>query len=361
MSESLSITEHDHPAETPVGKRFPRGLRGYRRNIVDDAVASFELRIADLEDQAGQLREELLEAQHVAGEARHDLTRARAELRYWNDRASYVDSEVARARQRAVELEQAARDRADTIEADAQERSLQLVDRVCVEANQIMQAAREEAREMFMRFETDVDMSKQKLDKLEQVRRDVAQTMQGALQQFETAVRELDKVTPTKRLVSDLEPSTRRAVPTFGRRKAQEAARRFDQGVEHAATAALSTPVPKVLTATMPTTDATQAVDSSTILTATMPTTDATQAVDSSTILTATMPTTDAAEAVDSSTILTATMPTTDAAEAAVSPAIPVAASPTVEHDTETQAPPAVEERRSHDADEDFAALMMQP
>ncbi len=242
---SSSTTEHTHPAENEPGKRFARSFRGYRRNVVDDAMTRMELRVADLEQQSVELREELLDSQHVASEARHDLTRARAELRYWNDRASYVDSEVARARQRATELEAAARSRAETIEADAQERSLQLVDRVCSEANAIMQAAREEAREMFLRFETDVDMSQQKLDKLEQVRVEVASTMQGALQQFEEAVRELDKVAPVKRIVEALEPPTRRAVPTFGKKKAMEAARRFDEGIERTASAALSTPVPE--------------------------------------------------------------------------------------------------------------------
>ncbi len=246
MPEHTEIDVNAHPAEaTPEsGKRFRRSfMGGYKRNLVDDTVARLELRVADLEEQSVQLREELLESQHVAGEARHDLTRARAELRYWNDRASYVDSEVARARQRAQDLEQTARTRAEAIESDAQERSLQLIDRVCSEANQIMQAAREEAREMFLRFETDVDMSQQKLDKLEQVRRDVAQTMQGALNQFEAAVHELDKVAPAKRIVTQLETPTRRSAPTFGRKKAQDAARKFDQGVEHVASAAMSTPV----------------------------------------------------------------------------------------------------------------------
>lgn len=248
MRERTSNDEYTHPAENDPGKRFKRSILGYRRNLVDDAVTALELQVDDLQEQAVQLREELLESQHVADEARHDLTRARAELRYWNDRASYVDSEVARARQRALELEQTARERADAIEADAQERSLQLVDRVCAEAGAIMQSAREEAREMFLRFETDVDMSQQKLDKLEQVRVEVAQTMQGALEQFESAVKQLDKVAPAKRIVSALEEPVRRATPTFGRRKAQEAARRFDQGVEHTAAAALSSPIaaPKV-------------------------------------------------------------------------------------------------------------------
>lgn len=243
MPDQAPIDYTDSSEETPQGKRFRRSFRGYKRNLVDDAVTSLELRIVESEDHAVQLREELLDVQQVADETRHDLTRARAELRYWNDRASYVDSEVARARQRAQELEASARERAEAIEADAQERSLQLIDRVCTEANQIMQSAREEARDMFMRFETDVDMSKQKLDKLEQVRMDVAHTMQGALQQFESAVRELDKVAPVQRIVSALETPTRRAVPTFGRQKAQEAARRFDDGVEPAASAAISEPI----------------------------------------------------------------------------------------------------------------------
>jgi hypothetical protein len=266
MSERTQTT-NTHPAENAPGKRFARSLRGYRRNLVDDAVTRLELRVRDLEEQAVDLREELLDSQHVASEARHDLTRARAELRYWNDRASYVDSEVARARQRAIELEASARERAETIEADAQERSLQLVDRVCAEANAIMQSAREEAREMFLRFETDVDMSQQKLDKLEQVRQEVAQTMQGALTQFEDAVRELDKVAPAKRIVQALETPTRRAVPTFGKKKALEAAKRFDDGIERTANAALSTPVatsqgaPTVLGATVSDADEQPVVD----------------------------------------------------------------------------------------------------
>ena len=317
MRDRSGTDEYTHPAEAPVeattGKRFKRSMfGGYRRNLVDDAIASLELRIEDLESQAVELREELLDAQHVAGEARHDLTRARAELRYWNDRASYVDSEVARARQRALELEESARSRAEAIEADAQERSLQLVDRVCVEANQIMQAAREEAREMFLRFETDVDMSKQKLDKLEQVRREVAQTMQGALSQFEVAVQELDKVAPAKRLVSQLEEPTRRTTPTFGRRKAQEAAKRFDQGVEHGASAALSTPVPAELRATVTPTTTDEATD--TPATPTAPTE------------AKATPSTTSADASSTSTVKEA----------------PVL-------------------RRTHDADEEFAALLMQP
>jgi vacuolar-type H+-ATPase subunit H len=251
MRDRTSTSEHDTAATDTPGQRFPRAVRGYRRNLVDDAMAGLELQVAELEDQAVQLREELLEARHAGDETRHDLTRARAELRYWNDRASYVDSEVARARQRATEIEQEARSRADAIEADAQERSLQLIDRVCTEANQIILAAREEAREMFLRFETDVDMSKQKLDKLDQVRVEVAETMQGALQQFEAAVRELDLASSTKRIVSSLEEPERRAVPTFGRQKAREAAERFDQGIELSAAAALSTPLPEVLRASV--------------------------------------------------------------------------------------------------------------
>jgi hypothetical protein len=316
---SSSTTEHTHPAENEPGKRFARSFRGYRRNLVDDAMTRLELRIADLEQQSVELREELLDSQHVASEARHDLTRARAELRYWNDRASYVDSEVARARQRATELEAAARSRAETIEADAQERSLQLVDRVCAEANAIMQAAREEAREMFLRFETDVDMSQQKLDKLEQVRVEVASTMQGALQQFEDAVRELDKVAPAKRIVTALEAPTRRSVPTFGKKKALEAAKRFDEGIERTASAALSTPVPE---------------------------------------------STSPATSQGAPTVLSATVSDgVDEAEAVATPAPVISielngGTPTGHAQATTE---QVESHRQHDADDEFAALLMQP
>ncbi|MCW2926948.1 MAG: hypothetical protein JWM86_916 [Thermoleophilia bacterium] len=242
-------TEHAHPAEVVPGRRFRRGMRGYRTGLVDDAIARLELRVDDLEHEAVELREALLDSQHETSEIRHDLTRARAELRYWNDRASYVDTEVARARQRATEVEQLARQRAETIEADAQERSLQLIDRVCTEANAIMQHARDEAREMFLRFETDVDMSQQRLDKLEAVRGEVARSMQAALHQFEDAVRELDKVAPARRIVAQLEGPTRRAVPTFGQDRALEAARRFEAGVETNAAASLSTPLTTTLAA----------------------------------------------------------------------------------------------------------------
>lgn len=238
-----SSTDLSYPAEARPGRRFPRSLFGYRRSTVDEAVTRLRLRVHELETEAVELREQLLEARHEASEFRHDLTRAKAELRYWNDRASYVDSEVARARQRAGEIEQEARSRADAIEADAQERSLQLVDRVCTEANAMLQAAREEAREMFLRFETDVDMSQQKLEQLERVRTEVARNMQRALQQFEQAVRELDKVGPVRRIVESLEAPVRRPVPTFGKQKALDAARRFEETAGEGASAALSTPL----------------------------------------------------------------------------------------------------------------------
>jgi len=240
-----------HPAEARPGRRFLRGFRGYRVGIVDDAVTRMELRIEDLETQCIEMREQLLESQQEASETRHDLTRARAELRYWNDRASYVDSEVARARHRAQELEAAARERAETIEADAQERSLQLVDRVCTEANALLQHAREEAREMFLRFEMDVDLKQQKLDRLEQSRMEVARTMQGALRQFEDAVRELDKVDPSKRIVEALEDPVRRTAPNFGTQRALEASRRFEQSVEQGTSEAMSTPLTTRLVASI--------------------------------------------------------------------------------------------------------------
>lgn len=236
-------TSHAHPAETSTRPRLRRGLFGYRRRDVEDAMTQLRLRAHELEEEAVTLREELLDARHEASETRHDLTRARAELRYWNDRASYVDSEVARARHRAADLEEAARRRAEAIEADAQERSLQLIDRVCSEANAMLQHAREEAREMFLRFETEVDMSQQKLEKLEEVRTEVARSMQGALEQFEDAVRELDKVGPVKRIVESLEQPVRRTTPTFGKQKAVDAARRFEDAGAHGASEALSSPL----------------------------------------------------------------------------------------------------------------------
>lgn len=233
---------HDEPRHAGRGtrRRFRRSLLGYRRRSVDEEIVRLRLVVHDLDEQVVRLREELLDASHDASETRHELTRAKAELRYWNDRAAYVDSEVSRARHRAAEIERAARSRADEIEADAQERALQLVDRVCQEANAMLQAAREEARDMFVRFEKDVDVSQQKLERLERVRSEVARTMQSALQQFEEAVRQLDKVAPVRRIVESLEEPARRPAPNFGQHKALEAARRFDEAALPAAQAAFS-------------------------------------------------------------------------------------------------------------------------
>ncbi|MCW2973413.1 MAG: hypothetical protein JWN72_1686 [Thermoleophilia bacterium] len=254
MSERSTTSTTMTPASMDTferGARFRRRLRGYDVDVVDDALLRNEARIADLEAHVETLREDLQHAQHETSETRHDLTRARAELRYWNDRATYVDSEVTRARSVAAELERTARERADEIEADAQARSLQLVDRVCAEANMILQSAREEARDMFLRFETDVDVSQQKLEKLDTVRHEIARTMQHALQQFEDAVREMDKVAPVKRIVEALEQPTRRPVPTFGQQKALEAAHRFSAEVEESASSALSTPLTTTLSASI--------------------------------------------------------------------------------------------------------------
>ena len=225
------------------GTRFRRRFRGYDVNHVEDAVTQLEQRAGDLEHEVGELRETLLDARTEGAEAKHDLARARAELRYWNDRASYVDSEVTRARRVAIELEQHARERAETIEADAQERSIQLIDRVCSEANQLLVAAREEARDMFLRFESEVDMSQQKLDQLEDARTRIASAMQGAMSQFSDAVRQMEQVAPPSLLMETLERPKRRTIPTFGRQKAIEAAERFDGPAAETAAAALSSPL----------------------------------------------------------------------------------------------------------------------
>ena len=300
-----------HPFdEVERGARFRRRLRGYDVNVVDEAMLRAEARIDDLEARIQHLQEDLQGVHNEASETRHDLTRARAELRYWNDRATYVDSEVTRARNVAAEIEQTARDRADAIEADAQERSIKLVDRVCAEANQMLQAAREEARDMFLRFETDVDMSQQKLEKLDSVRHEIARTMQHALQQFEDAVTEMNKVAPVKRIVEALEQPTRRAVPTFGQQKALEAARRFAAEADETANAALSTPLTGTLKASV--SDVDTAID-------------------------------DLDDAVE--------LPTS------ATPAIEAASD---EANAATEATQAAV-RRLHDADEEFAALLLQP
>lgn len=240
MPDSTS-SDLTHPAERQQEMPLRRGLFGYRRRDVDEAMARLNERVNVLEGQAVDLRQEIMEERDSSSEVRHELSRVRAELRYWNDRASFVDGEVARARQRAAEIEEAARHRGQTIEADAQERALQLIDRVAAEANSMLQMAREEANNMFRRFETDVDLSHQKLDKLEQVRREVAETMQGALGKFEEAIRDLDKADSSRRLVASVDEEPRRvSTPTFGKQKAVEAARRFEDAYTAGATDAVS-------------------------------------------------------------------------------------------------------------------------
>jgi hypothetical protein len=223
------ITAPDSTELEVTTPAFGRSLLGYRRSDVDAAVLELTQRAAGVDRHNAALRAQLTTTEHVLSETKHDLTRARAELRYWNDRASYIDGEVARARRRALEIEQEARERSEAIEADAQERSMQLIDRVCSEANALLQTAREEARDMFLRFEQDVDLSQQRLVRLEDVRADVAQSMQAALIQFEAAVRELDHAGPIHRVNAALAEPQRRALPTFGRERAIEAARRFDE------------------------------------------------------------------------------------------------------------------------------------
>jgi hypothetical protein len=240
--------------------RFRRRFRGYDVNLVEDFIERLELRTEDLEHEAGDLRDSLQQSKSEAAEAKHDLARARAELRYWNDRASYVDSEVARARRHAVELEQTARERADAIEADAQERSIQLIDRVCTEANGLLVAAREEAREMFLRFETDVDMSQQKLDQLERARRQIAGAMSKALTQFSDAVRDMERVAPAQLLVEASAQPARRAKPSFGRAKAIAAAKNFEDTRGTDSAAALSSPLTAQVSDSTPAEDATSKV-----------------------------------------------------------------------------------------------------
>lgn len=302
------------------GTRFRRRFRGYDVNLVEDALTQLDQRTGELEHEVDDLRESLLEARTDGAEAKHDLARARAELRYWNDRASYVDSEVTRARRVAIELEQHARERAEQIEADAQERSIQLVDRVCTEANQLLVAAREEARDMFLRFESEVDMSQQKLDQLEEARTKIATAMQRAMSQFSDAVRQMEQVAPPSLLMETLEQPKRRAIPTFGRQKALEAAERFDGPAADVASAALSSP----LTARVEDVDASSSND-------------------------------DADEQSEADVTPELAMVSVDDPEVALDVANDGASG-----DVDTS-PLEPTKRRSHDADEEFAALLLQP
>ena len=178
---------------------------------------------------ADQLRATVAERDQAIAALEAELSRARAEVRYWNDRETFVEMETERARAAAERVESAARERAYAVERDAKDRAAQLIDRVCAEATAILQQARDEAREVTERVQGDVHVTEERVGQLREVQGDIQQAIRTALDSFRDGLRDLDHSVPSAGAIQTLAAAVAppRPEPDFGRTKAAEAARRF--------------------------------------------------------------------------------------------------------------------------------------
>jgi hypothetical protein len=208
-------------SETPSNTKIRRAfLLGYRRADVD-------LVLADAEAQQIELREQLMERGATIDELEADLTRARREVRYWEDRQNFVEAEVERARASAERVEKEARERAEEVERDAKDRSLQMIDRVCAEANAIVQHARDEAREMATRFQDDVVLAEQRIERLRRIEVELQKSVRTAIDSFESGIRTLQDAAPSAQAVETEQTARKLPSHDFGKSRAVEAARRY--------------------------------------------------------------------------------------------------------------------------------------
>ena len=210
--------------------RLRRRLLGYRRKDVDAWVF-------DSRGQLIELREELMERTEAVTELEGNVHELKLQLRYWEDRAAFIDSQLSRVHEDARRIEHEARERADQVEKTAQGRALQMVDRVCVEANTILQHARDEAREIYGRNQQDINRSRVRVEQMSALQVEVSNALHRAMERFQEGVFELDKVQPTRQhsLVARVSaaaaqqaPPRERTLPTFGRTRALEAAQLLD-------------------------------------------------------------------------------------------------------------------------------------
>ena len=170
--------------------RFPLRVRGYDRHAVDAALLADERTRVDLETRS-------LEHAHHVEALTKQLATARQELRYWHDRQAFIDGEIERARASAEKIIAEAGERASTLEQQAQERTLKMIDRVCTEANEVMRHAREESAAVAQRYRDDVASAKLRLSNMSGVQRDVVLAMRAAMTRFEDGMSELELVTPS--------------------------------------------------------------------------------------------------------------------------------------------------------------------
>lgn len=184
----------DAPEQPGTAPRSFRGrfFGGYDRAEVD----AFVLQNAG---ESVDLREQLMSRCEELDQLRDEQRRLRTELRYWNDRQTFIDGELDRVRADAERIENDARERASNVEKRAQDRALQLVDRVCVEANTILVNAREEAHAMFARQEDDLDVSRRRVERMTQLQLEITSALRAAMQQFERGMHEIESVAPSLR------------------------------------------------------------------------------------------------------------------------------------------------------------------
>lgn len=191
MSDSSTSDTGNDAAPSPS---FEIRMRGYDRSAVDVWLAEHVSKVT-------LLTETLRERDAQIARMETQLERSRRELRYWHDRQVFVDAEVERARTDAERIEREAHERSRQLEADTQERALRMIDRVCSEANGILEHARAEAQALMARYDDDVNLSHRRLAQLSEMQVDVVQAMRGAMSRFEQGVSELELVTPSARVV----------------------------------------------------------------------------------------------------------------------------------------------------------------
>jgi cell division septum initiation protein DivIVA len=242
---------HDHQVETPtVGtpsrkrRRFGRQLLGYRRATVEAWGDALDRYIEELRHEVADSTDQIV---HLTDE----LGALRARIRFHEDREQLVRSEMERVARDSDRMLHEARMRGEEVERAAQERALRMVDRVCDEANQILQHARDEARELLARNDAELARARQRVSQMADLQRGIRSSMRTAVEQFEQGMHHLETPHTTEaaiigdsipapepsppigRLVP-IEAPKARVQPTFGRDKAIAAANAASAGTDAA-------------------------------------------------------------------------------------------------------------------------------
>lgn len=184
--------------------RFRRRLRGYDADAVEAWAETVLSQLAAVADEY----ERLLASQRSTD---MQLAESRAEVRFWHDRQSFIEAELERVRSQGAALIEDARGRADEIERAAEQRSLTMIERVCEEANSIMQHARDEAQLLFSRQERDVDAARARVERMTALQQEMSRALRGAMQRFEQGLMEVEHAGPSAQIAPP--PRPRAALP----------------------------------------------------------------------------------------------------------------------------------------------------